>query len=92
MTAFRVDPTDLTELAPEIERSEPFSTLVMSALNISVPGSASATSIAIERFKHRLVRQLIDLSTATGSLARATRSAAGHYRETEASISRRARD
>lgn len=92
MTAFRVDPAELTELAGTIERNEPFATVAQSARAISLPATASATSMAIERFKHGLARELIDLSRATGSLSRATRTAAGRYRETEDSISRHARD
>jgi hypothetical protein len=90
MTPFRVDPTELFDLARDIERIEPFADLAEYAGRISVPTTPSAASAAIERFTSRLERSLADLAAATGSLGQATRSAAEGYREVEASISRRA--
>ena len=87
MTGFRADPTELVALAAAIERTEPFSALAEAARRVAIPGAATAGSHAIERFTDRLVRELSAMSTATGSLARATRSAAGGYQEVEDSIS-----
>ncbi len=89
MTGFRVDPTELADLATAIEQSEPFSALADAAQRIAIPPTPSATSVAIERFKGRLARELTELAAATGSLGHATRSAAEGYLEVEASISRR---
>jgi hypothetical protein len=86
MTAFRVDPTELADLATAIEQSEPFSALAAAARRVAVPATPSATSAALERFESRLVRDLTELAAATGSLGQATRSAAEGYREVEASI------
>ena len=83
MTAFRADPTDLTSLAATIEQTEPFSDLADSARRVAIPRAPTASSGAIERFADRLVRDLTGLSTATGSLVRATRSAAGGYQEVD---------
>jgi hypothetical protein len=90
MTGFRADTTELADLATAIELSEPFSALSAAALRVAVPASATATAVAIERLKHRLVAELDGLAAATGSLGRATRSAAEGYQGVEASISRRA--
>jgi hypothetical protein len=90
MTAFRADPIEISARATSIENSEPFSMLAEAARHVTVPATPSATSAAIERLKHRLVHDLTVHATATGSLGRATRSAAEGYRGVEASISRRA--
>lgn len=86
MTAFRADPLDLTALAATIERTAPFAALADAAHRVAIPGAATASSHAIERFRGRLIRELTDLSTATESLGRATRSAAMAYQAVEDSI------
>ena len=91
MTGFRVDPADLAGYGQTVERSEPFAALAEAARRLTVPEPADATSAAIERFRYRLVAELTDLATATGSLGHATRSAAAGYQEVEDSISRTVR-
>lgn len=88
MDGFRVDPTELTELAATIERADPFSALTDAARQVTIPGPTSPGTYAVERFTNRLLRAFADLSTATGSLVRATRSADAGYREVEVSIGR----
>lgn len=89
MTGLRVDPTELTDLATAIERSEPFSALAAAARHVFVPlATAGATAVAIEQLRHRLVAELDGLAAATGSLGRTTRTAAEGYQGVEASISR----
>ena len=86
MTPFHVDPIDLISLARTIERSEQFSALADAARRVAIPESPGASSLAIERFADRLVGELTTLAAATGSLASATRSAAGSYQQVEDSI------
>lgn len=87
MTVFSVDPETLTEFGLGVVRRAPFSELATAARSVAIPDAPTASSLAIERFTARLVRDLHDLSAVTGSLGRATRSAAAGYQEVEDSIS-----
>ncbi len=86
MTAFRADPIELSAFAAAIERSEPFSGLAAEARRVETPSAASASSASIGQFIDRLARELAGLTTATGSLGHATRSAAAGYQEVDDSI------
>jgi hypothetical protein len=88
MPGFRVDLETLIEHGMKLETSEPFSALAGAARRIEGPRAPAASARAIERFVDRLTRELTDLATATGSLGRATRSAAAGYGEVEDSIRR----
>ena len=86
MTGFSVDPKTLTESGLEVDRRAPFSGLAAAARGIAIPNAPTASSLAIERFTTRLIRDLHDLSAVTGSLGHATRSAAAGYQEVDDSI------
>ena len=86
MTGFSVDPETLTEFGLEVIQRAPFSELATAARSIAIPDAPTASSLAIERFTTRLGRDLHDLSAVTGSLGRATRSAAASYQEVDDSI------
>lgn len=86
MGAFRVVPVEVVRLAGEIDRTVAFAVLADSAQRLGVLGHPGASSTAIDRFKYRLMSELAGLATATGSLGRATRSAAAGYQQVEDSI------
>jgi hypothetical protein len=87
---FEVDPSELDEHASELGLAEPFLHLAQATSALpSLPGP-SATAAAVDRLRVRLRQRLEDLSTATGSLSNATRSAADGYQTVESSIVRSA--
>lgn len=92
MRSFRVDPTELHVHAATLGAAEPFGPLAEVAGTIVIMHRPEATEAAVRRLTDRLRVDLAILSSAAGSLSRATRHAADSYQAVEASIVRSSQD
>jgi hypothetical protein len=86
MPAFQVDPRELSEHAERLLISEPFGRLAEAASALPALAHPPVTAAALSRLTVRLHHTLVGLSTASESIAGATRVAADDYQAVESTV------